>query len=119
MAKKILEDNEILVAAAAKPEVLAGAEEAQSEPEVVQIETPVVEPKQEVLAGEDESTQTSTLPPDESKVNVPSKPDIIPEPDIPDTSSIEYPTTSSIAIIPGGNNFDEAEQQRLRLLGYI
>ena len=119
MAKKILEDNEILVAAAAKPEVLAGAEEAQSEPEVVQIETPVVEPKQEVLAGEGESTQTPTLPPDESKVVVPVEPTIPAEPSIPDTSGILYPTTSSITIMPGGNNFDEAEQQRLRLLGYI
>lgn len=30
MAKKILEDNEVLVAAAAEPEVLAGAEETES-----------------------------------------------------------------------------------------
>ena len=58
MAKKILEDNEVLVAAAAEPEVLAGVEETQSEPEAVQIETPVVEPKQEVLAGEGSDEET-------------------------------------------------------------
>lgn len=117
MAKKILEDNEILVATAAEPEVLAGTEKAQSEPEVVQIETPVVEPKQEVLAGEGESTQTSTLPPDESKVVVPVEPTIPAEPSIPDTNGIVSPAEPNIP--SDGNNFDEAEQQRLRLLGYI
>ena len=108
MGKKILEDNEVLVSAATEPEVI-------EEPPVVE-EPSVVEGEGEG-EGEDESSQTSTLPPDESKVVVPVEPAIPTEPTIPDTSSIVSPTIPNIP--SDGNNFDEAEQQRLRLLGYI
>lgn len=118
MAKKILEDNEVLVAAAVEPEVLAGADETQPEttPEVVD-ETPAIENEPEVLTDEGETTQTSTLPPDETKVVSPVEPKIPAKPTIPATSSIVSPTIPNIP--SDGNKFDEAEQQRLRLLGYI